>query len=334
MSPYFSDINNSNYEYLFISDIHGRSKKLEEELLLIARETNPNIVFFLGDIVGTDKLAKLQQLFYNRVFNHIKNIDLEELSDQQVLAIQIDNKENTIADGCLEIINFLQQLKSSYQRKSKANFVREMRRYSHFGHFISCLPKTIKEILKKDLEKNAAAIINIMTQFTNKGSKVIVVEGNWDARTPLDFYPDKRLCKPLPVKDRDFYFKDFLQSLNKKVIYFNQPGIIEEKNKIFVLWPFDAAINGTLFPQLNLKQQEKTTILVSHAQIKWEPVKGDISKTDENEKIEENMDDILINSDIVVHGHLHDSLNGWSGYISQRRKVYYLPFQKYRFIDF
>jgi Icc-related predicted phosphoesterase len=333
VDSYFTKSNPYNLGDLFISDIHGRSKKLERELSLIARTGPPKMVFFLGDIVGTDKLAELQKLFYNRVFNHIKNTDLASITDKEILDITIDEGQgDTVEDGCSELLGFLQNLKPGYNRKNHGSFVKELGRYSHFGHFASNLPEGIRVVLEKDMKKNAAAIIDIMTEFTDKGSSVVVVEGNWDARHPLDFYKDKRLCKPLPVEDRSFYFKDFLKSLNNKVLYFNEPGIIEKEDKIFVLWPFDAAIKATQIPEFTDEQQEKKIILISHAQIEWAAIKGNTPMTAEGKKIEENMKDVFNQSQVAVHGHLHQDIY-FDGYFSQRKEVHYLPLQACRFID-
>lgn len=323
-------------DYFFVSDIHGRNLKLEIELKKIAqdKESKPKIIFFLGDIVGTEKLDKLQKLFYNGIVNHVRKLLIEkpDATDIEILSLPIgDNK--IVADGGQEIQEFLFG-KTNIDVANNIKYIRELAQYVHFGHFVSNLPKEIKAVLQKDMEDNAKIWIDIMTQFTNQGTNVVIIEGNWDARTPLDFYPTTE-CKPLPIKERGFYLKDFLKSLNDKVRYFDQVGTIETENEIFVLWPFDSAVEATMVPEFDENQETKKIILVSHAQIDWSSVNGDKPMTNEGRKIQDNMpmtfDDVK--ADTAVHGHLHDSI-GTDGYLFKQKFIHYLPKDTCRFIDF
>lgn len=97
---------------LFISDIHGYDNKLYNELCAIANGNEvPKNVIFLGDVAGTELLDKLQQLFYNQVYNHIRSL-LKVNSyptDNEILSYQIGN-EGTLAEGCQKLWSFLHQL--------------------------------------------------------------------------------------------------------------------------------------------------------------------------------------------------------------------------------
>jgi len=321
---------NLKENYLFVGDIHGRDPKLEEELIKIAAGSDvPKILFFLSDIVGTEKLDKLQKLFYNGVVNHVRKLLIEkpDATDIEILSLPIgDNK--IVADGGQEIQEFLFG-KTNIDVANNIKYIRELAQYVHFGHFVSNLPKEIKAVLQKDMEDNAKIWIDIMTQFTNQGTSVAVIEGNWDARTPLDFYPTTE-CKALPIKERSFYFKNYLRSSNDRINYFNQESSIETKNEVFIILPFDSVIN------LDLPEKFKTNrkiILVSHAQIDWHAIKGDTPMTAEGKKIQENMKKIIehINPDYAVHGHLH---NQGLDYFFNDIDVKYLPLGTCRFIDF
>lgn len=315
--------NYSMEDYLIVSDIHGRDAKLEAELSVIAqnKQSKPKIVFFIGDIVGTPLLDQLQKLFYNGVYNHMKKL-LEVNSNptnQEILLYKTEN-EKTLAEGIVDLWKFLDGIsffKTDYFHM--ADYAKELAKYVHFGHFVSNLPKEIKMVLQKDMTINAINWINIMTKFTDQGTIVVVNEGNWDARTPLDFYPTEE-CKPLPVKERAFYFKDFLKSLNSNILYFDKTDTIETEKEIFVILPFDSAINLDLPKPITT---DKKIILVSHAQIDWTAIKGDTPMTGEGKIIQKNMKKIMeyLHPDYAIHGHLHDPEED---YVFNQTKVIYL----------
>ena len=73
LNQYFVQENRNCGDYLFVSDIHGFNQNLAIELEEIAENFPPKIVFFMGDIVGTELLDNLQRLFYE-VFNKMKTL--------------------------------------------------------------------------------------------------------------------------------------------------------------------------------------------------------------------------------------------------------------------
>ncbi len=323
-------------DYLFVSDIHGEDLNLAEKLFKIAEGSElPKIVFFLGDVVGTKLLDQLQKLFYNRVYNHMKALlkNNPNPSDREIIDYPIGDGK-TIADGCKELSDFLQNIDPEYRPVGIATYARELVSYVHYGHFCSNLTKTIKEFIKKDMKENAQVWLEVMNAFIEKGVLVVVIEGNWDARTPLDFMPSKKECLPLPIKNRSFYFKELLRSYNNQILYFDAVGTIETENEIFVLWPFDSAINATQIPEFDDNETRKI-VLVSHAQIDWEAIKGKTAMTAEGETIQFNMGMTFIDlkADTAVHGHLHDDIN-IDNYSYHEKNIHYLPLRTYRFINF
>lgn len=322
--------------YLFVSDLHGYNQKLDDTLYEIGQRSRPEIVFFIGDIVGTDLLDQLQKLFYNGIFNPIKKLlgQNDKPSDSEILNFSA-TEGVTILDGCKNMCNFLASLDPKYHHPtSYAKFAMTLSGYVHFGHFVGNLTPSIRKTLQKDMESNAEKDIRIMADFVEHGSMVVVVEGNWDARTPLDFYPNGEV---IPPQRRIFRFKKFLLEKSPKVLYFDQSGIIETDTCIFVIWPFDSAVTSTQIPKIGDNEQNKKVVLVSHAQISWEAIKGDIPMTNEGKKIENNMPTVAsdLKANAVVHGHLHDKIaNNFSGYIFEGTFVHYLPKDTCRFIDF
>ena len=321
-------------DYLFVSDIHGRSPELEASLLEIVQNKNPKIVFFVGDVVGTDLLNKLQKLFYNGVYNHIKKL-LQinpNPTDEEILYFFTENGK-TLANGAIDLWNFLDNLYYSETDPPlyMVDYIRELAQHAHFGNFVSNLPKEIRDILRKDMEINAKAIIDLMTKFTDQGSLVVIIEGNWDTCTPLDFYPTTE-HKIIPIQKRQFFFKSFLKSRNSKVLYLDTVSTIETENEIFVIWPFNDAVIPIQIPKFKHDETRKI-ILVSHGHINWHAVKGDTPMTNENQNVQINMGTTVhdLKPNTVVHGHLHVPGNDYS---FENIPVKYLPLHTFRFIEF
>lgn len=322
--------------YLVVSDIHGRDEKLELRLSIIAKNNPPKIAFFLGDVIGTYLLDQLQKLFYNGVYNHIKKLlqDNPYPTRQEILSYPIGNGKS-LATGVAELKSFLRNIHpTTIDLIDPVEYTLALSEYVHFGHFVSNLPKKIRESLQKDLESNAQVWIDIMTSFIQKGSKVVVIEGNWDARNPLDFVRSKKHCTPLPIRDRKFYFKNFLQERNPNILYFDRADIIKDRNNFFVILPFDSVINLDLPEFTDLDHEKK--IIISHTQATWHAIKGDTPMTAEGEKIQDNMAQIIdkIKPETIIHGHLHDKppINS-PYYLYGNITVEYLPLRTARFID-
>ena len=323
-------------ESLIISDIHGKDEHLTRELLSLAEsEKQPNMVIFLGDIVGTESLDKLQQLFYNGIFNPVNKLQKENPSatNEEILSYQTEN-DQTVLEGVDNLLTFLNGITTKIEPIDKGEFAKEIASYANYGHFCSNLPIEIRQYLGKGMETDAKTWIDIMTKFTDKGTFVTVIEGNWDARTPLDFYPIKDKCIPLPEEARQFSFKRLLRSLNSRVFYSEDTTVVETENKRFILLPFDSAINTSeIIPKLD-ENDVRGIVLLSHTQIDWSAIKGDTPMTREGEIIQSNMKEIIgqIKPKKAAHGHLHqepEKTYDYNGVI-----VHYLPKGQSQLIKF
>lgn len=335
---YFTSPQMDQGRYLFVSDLHGSNKQFGL-LSDIAAKRPPKIVFFLGDVIGTQSLADLQKLFYNGVVNPTKKLLLEinpNASDKELLDFINPENRQAVLMGYQALCDYLKKLDGQdHSQPNPAEHVRQLIEYQHFGHWISNLSESVRNVLKLDLHQNAIEVIDLMNQFVKNHCKVVVLEGNWDARTPLDFLPGKK-CVPTPIRKREFYFRDLINQFGNHVKYYRQPSVIEETDCFFIIWPFDAAATPTRIPEIESKG--KKIVLVSHAQISWKPIKGDIKMNPENQAIEQNMPMVVddLNADTAIHGHLHQLLpNNASGYIFDNHiLVHYLPIDTFRFISF
>jgi len=326
---------------LFVSDIHGQQPKLEAQLNKLADSKRPpKTVIFLGDIAGTEPLMKLQPIFYNLIVNPMKKL-LEQNphpTDNEILCYPTGQDNLRIVDGCKQLWHVLNSIDPSYNAGYCPNIVRDLITFENYDHWVSNLPKSIRNFLKKDLSANAERIYQIMEKFTNRGSLVVIIEGNWDARTPLDFVADREKCIPIPPQNRDFYFKKFItDKQNRNIIYVDHLHYLQIYEGVqMVLMSFDAVMKYDGYPIWKREDIEKT-ILLTHTQISWEAIKGNTPMTGEGQKIEKNIQKILQNlkPNACVHGHLHDCIGRYQGYaFTNGTFIHYLPIGTCRFIDF
>lgn len=319
---YFDAKTENSGNYLFVSDLHGFDPNLVEQLKQIAKKHPPKIVFFLGDIVGTKLLDGLQKRFYD-VLNRIKA--------STNASIEIN-----------ELFNYLHHISHDFTDQI-TQMVKNVDRYQHFGHFVFDLPLEIRQILRKDLVSNTNRMAEAMRKFTRQGSLVVIIEGDRDAHTPLDFQADQKSF-PLSSHKISFYFKKFIESMrNQRIIFVNKHESIETEDFIFQTISFNGTLNylpGTF----SKTKSNKKTILVSHVQASWEAIKKDTLITSEEEQLSQKTWSVIsdLKPNFMVHGHLHDKLlneqgQECSGYLNDKfnnLKIYYLPFKSHRFINF
>lgn len=334
MADQFFTVHPSGKEkFLFISDLHGANPKVKTDVTL---QENPNIkwIFSTGDIIGTDTLTKLHPLFYN-VYNLAKTA-LNSKPD--TTDVELFNY-NTTSKELARLINFLGEIGNTELQLSGEQ-IRELANYAHFGHFASCLNVDTRNILRQGLENNASILMNYLSGLAKQyGINIYLVEGNWDARTPIDFYPVKNQCIPIPKEKRKFYLGNFIRQNEvwSCITYIDKPKVVYDHDHhiAFVLWPFDSSTTPQMVPEI--KYDDYKVVLVSHSHILWHPVKGNTPRNSENSNIEENMTMVLqdLHADTAVHGHLHTQLpNGYSGYIVNGKLVHYLPLGEVRAIAF
>lgn len=334
---YFATPPKYDGKYLFVSDLHG-SENLFPKLMDIATKKTPKIVFFLGNTIGTEALKKVREMFFEYVTNPAKEClkANPNASDQEFLDfIRYPKKGRTLLMGYQALCDYLKKLDGqNHFQTNPVDHIHQLLEYKHYGHWIANLPESVKNILMAGLRQNAINVINLMNQFVKNNCKVVVIEGNLEARTPLDFFPGTQ-CVSIPTDQREFYFKDLINQFGKNIKYYDRPGVIQENGISFVVWPFEAAVIPTQVPEIEKNGQK--IVLVSHAQVSWIPIKGNRKMGLENQTIEQNMSMVAtsLNPNAIVHGHLEVFLpNNVSGFLYQQCKIHYLPLEIYRFINF
>lgn len=330
---YFNVKTENSGRYLFVSDVHGFDKNLIEQLKQIAKKNPPKIVFFLGDIIGTKLLDDLQNKFY-AIFNRMKSLP-QNASHKEI--------QSKVGINAQQLIDSLNQIYPNFNNTSVVEMAISVSSYQHFGHFVSNLSPEIRQVLRKDLIVNANHMAETIRKFTRQGSRVVIIEGNWDARTPLDFQVNEE-CLPIPINKRSFYFKKFVEAMrNQRITFVSKHQSIETEDYIFQIISFDGTINyrpGTFLKSSN----NKPTVLVSHVQADWQAIKKNTPMTSEGEQLSQKIQSVIsdLKPKFMVHGHLHDILlneqgqecSGYSTSQFDNLKIHYLPLRSQRFIHF
>jgi len=329
-----------NETIVYISDIHGGNEAIIHQLEEFAKYP-PEVLIMTGDIVGTEKFNDLQSLFYNHLNNFSRNKLLKnnpDATNQEILEYAGepgDTKPSVdfnLKKGLLEIKKFEMELEgkapeeieSGLKSMPDEQIVSEIKRYAkyvHYGHYASSLPIEIKSGLIGELVENASKLRNVLLAIQEKGTKVAIVEGNWDVRNPLDFEPNTETPVAVKKENRVFDTEKYFSGVD--IPYFSEIGTLSTEKTLQVLLPFDQ-ITG--YPKLDeekkqaLKKQvnearvnKKQVIFVSHGEpsFKAHHLTDGKSPDGEHIKIVEGMRAILsdVVPDEIVYSHMHNKIS-------------------------
>lgn len=339
--------------FTYITDLHGAEddnefySKLESQL-----KNPPEFIICLGDTIGTKSFDKLQKLFYNSVTNVAKeklNID-PNTSDSDLIDYHSKRTPEgyTLKQGFFDLKTFEFQLQGKTDEEIKnqlnnlsdtqiAENIKKYCKYIHYGHYASNLPDEVKSTLAIDLQKNFDKLMETLDKFQSQGTKIIFLEGNWDARPPIDFVPNTPDVIPLPPEKRIFNLEAVLKEHGielKKTL-----STLETETSLHVLAPFDALsklenIDTELVEQITkqvnkAKQNKKAIILDAHGQPNWKIhrlFEIDPKATGENAKIMRSISylSFYLEPDEIIYGHLHDPIKDSEGKLISNDPKYLL----------
>ena len=104
-----------------------------------------------------------------------------------------------------------------------------------------------------------------------------MIEGNWDARTPIDFIPGVTTAEPLPLEQRLFRAKEFFEK--NGVLFYNTLTTLDTETTLQILMPFDAitSFDNTKPETIEeiktavewARKDNKSVVIVSHGQPNW-----------------------------------------------------------------
>lgn len=143
---------------------------------------------------------------------------------------------------------------------------------SFFGDWVSTLPKEKRLRLLADLPANAKKLVKLIKQILNQGTKVYLLEGNWD--NPLTSGINSIAGSDIKnVFDTQKFFHD------NGLHFINTVKILHTKTTLHILLPYLTLLNFHLFSKRKIKDiqlainqaryQQKTIIIVGHAEVNW-----------------------------------------------------------------
>ncbi|MBI4097066.1 MAG: hypothetical protein HY428_01490 [Candidatus Levybacteria bacterium] len=319
----------------YVSDIHEGSDWFYRHLERLI-ENPPEYAFFIGDVIGTPELTRLQRLFYNYVVNHIKELRSKNpnATDEEMLiyvgSVQPEEgATHTVRDGFLKLKEEELRLGGEEEAKIKkrlvsmtdAEILAEMRTSiipGNYGYYSSNLPERTIQNLKAGLRRNALNLIGYIKRLQDAGTHVAIVEGNWDIVASLDYergIPEMRIR---PKEERIFPAKPIFEAHG--IPFYDTPAAIETKTSLHILLPFESL---KFHKETKVEQNEvlrkaveearkigKTVIFVAHGAPVWEVHKPGQTATGENAEVMKGLHKAVraFSPDEIVYGHLHDLL--------------------------
>lgn len=320
---------------VYVGCVHGGDEKFMERLWEIAADP-PDYLICMGDLIGTRTFEELQRRFYNYVNNHSKNELFKvkpDATDEEILNYVGSNPPEpglTLKEGYKHLFRYEQELLGFSQEEIEekvnslidqqiAQEIRRLAKFVHYGHYASNLPEKTKEKLASGLRENAQKILEVAKAIQEKGTRVYMIEGNWDARAPIDFVPGEPEAIPLSKEKRLFNPVDFVN--REGVPFYDKLTTLETETTFQILAPFDGIIGA---PQMseedlgNLKKlvekarnAKKTVVFVGHGEPNWQIhnlfFKG-AQPRGEHQQLIEGYQRLLpkILPDEIIYDHMHD----------------------------
>lgn len=260
---------------------HGDNPKLHRELL----EINANYAFF-SDITGSDKTEEGKRIFYNEVVNPAYPLIRKGISNHKLLynkSGSINNKKN-IRNGFLNLFTYKLRLEGRSEReiieeKERLNdeiIAIEIRnivnpkRFKYFGEWLGSLNKETRIRILKFIEDDTKKLIEVFYNLKKQGTKVFIVEGNWDNPKTLE-----QIAKGNGGVTIENYFntKEYLNQMGFK-LYSEIEEIITDTS-YHIVAPYFALLKGLeAFPSYfkknlareasHAKRQHKTVVIYAH----------------------------------------------------------------------
>lgn len=312
-------------ENLFISTVNGFDPEVSNGLQEILQgPTTPKFVFWLGDMSATKMLIDLENRF-NDIHQAMEKLFKQNRKPSEYDLLRFPVRDGLLlADICRQFRAALKEIDPEYSSAYTANLAWSVWRYKRFSKFIEKLSLTAQEIIQRDQLRNAKDYVHLMIQFAKKGSQVIILEGDKDVAFPLGS------C-----------FKDLLPRENQKIRYFDKPGVIEDENYIFVIWPYNSKPSD--IPYLN-NPFKKKVVVVSHSPFVREAVLGTNpmeKTTDHVSKRDQEIDSYMLDvaqqlgANFGVHGDLHKPIDcgKFDAYCVGNFSAYFI-YEGFKAIDF
>ena len=212
----------------------------------IVKETNLERSVYIGCVHGGD------EIIYRR---------LKEVAQSK--------PDYVIFTGDLTGSPKLEDLKSGFYRRKENG---EYKEFEYFGHWAATLPRAARRKLLVSINLSVAKLTNAIQSIQKHGSKVILLEGNWDN-------PAISAVKLIAGNDLKKYVVVEKQFTDNGLYFINHPYAFETKATVHILLPYISLLHFNDIRSDSLrdiakivdeaKKAGKTIVMVGHAEANW-----------------------------------------------------------------
>lgn len=234
---------------------------------------------FLGSIVGlrqpahvVTKPTKERQLYLERIVYigciHGGNNDVYD----RLKALIRYPPDYLIFAGDITGTAEIEQLKKHFYDEKEKNSKNPYIQFEYFGDWASILPAAKRKILLSGLQKNAERTLSIIQKIKELGTKIFLIEGNWDNSDISGIRVIAGNDIPDPFDTEDFFSKHGFQFINRL-------KTLQTKTTLHIFLPYITLLNFDNLPKLRIKRVQydisksreagKTIIMVGHAEANW-----------------------------------------------------------------
>lgn len=342
-----AETENRTRSFGYVSDIHGLNDEQFQKLRDTLAQGNFDQVFFIGDIGGSEHLAKLQRLYYQGEdnltgkvgVNKYKELQKEGADDARILQelkggylnmyqyVKVLEKHGNLLDE--EAREMAEQLTDEQILEG----IKWIGKHRHYGHFVSdtqggIINDHVIATLAADVESYYDRFAHMIAELhLNSKTRTFVLQGNWDARLPFDFKAGTDTPEPLDPEQRRFNESAFFKK--KGIPYFTRTGLVETDQAVHVMVPFDSVAKDVDSEKADLttlkinrlsrrlekaRNKRKNIVMVTHAVPAWER-HGRTAAPGEAQTTERNLQKLVgeLHPDQVIYGHEHAWRKGTDG---------------------
>ncbi len=180
---------NIQERFLYAGCWHGNDAKKAYQIL----QSSVHYAFF-SDITGSTIVEQAKATYYNYFIHPAVQLVRQAVTNQKLLSYTVHKNGLTIAQAYKKLVRFQLTMEgaSTYQIRQTVHSLNDEivalsirklahpKRFVNFGEWLGSFSYTGRTQLLKIIEKDTKAFISVLQKLKTQGTKVIIVEGNWD----------------------------------------------------------------------------------------------------------------------------------------------------------
>lgn len=253
-----------NYESIaYVGDLHGSDDMLIDRLNGLAIRGRPDHLILTGDLAGSDEDVRFKRLYYE-TFNPLKPVldGNRDLSDESLAGYQVPNSEDRLRDRYLVLEAYKLELegidKDEIDRriagltdKEVADGLRGIYNppsIRFYGTWAASLHPQVRRAVLETVSKSVVDLAPHLDRLQEVGTKIHVVEGNWDPVDRGGFFE---------ISGGDVPVFDALKFLERRGVDIHRSvGAFETDNTLHMMWPIYPLMDGRV-TEAELNELEK-----------------------------------------------------------------------------